>query len=64
MKNLSATAEGLRAAQRAQEHFLAMFALECIWDQPRPYDRLAQDLAAIDGSAESDFTFTGLLGDG
>lgn len=64
MKNLSATAERLRAAQKAQEHFLAMFALECIWDQSRPYDRLAQDLAAIDGSIESDFAFTRRLGDG
>lgn len=64
MKNLSATAERLRAIRKAQEHFLAMFALECIWDQSRPYDRLARDLAAIDGSIDTDCPFTGRLGDG
>jgi hypothetical protein len=49
MNNLTATAERLRAVKTAQERFLAMWALECIWSQSRPYERLARDLAALDG---------------
>ena len=49
MSNLSATAERLRAVKTAQERFLAMWALECIFSQSGPYDRLARDLAATDG---------------
>ena len=44
---------------------LAMMALECIWDQTRPYELLAQDLAAFDGSIDADFAFaSGRLGEG
>jgi hypothetical protein len=64
MNNLSGTAEQLRAVHKAQEHFLAMFALECIWDQTRPYELLAQDLAAFDGSFDADFSYTGRPGEG
>jgi hypothetical protein len=49
MSNLSATAERLRAVKSAQERFLAMYAVECIFTQSGPYDRLARDLAAMDG---------------
>ena len=64
MKNLSATAERLRAIRKAQEHLLAMFALECIWDQSAPYDRLARDLAAFDGGRnEGDSSLSRRLGD-
>ena len=61
MKNLSDTANRLRTVLDAQEQFLAMFALECIWDQPRPYERLANDLQAIDGPANSSHLFSARL---
>jgi hypothetical protein len=63
MKNLSGTAEQLRTVQAAQERFLAMFALECIWDQSRPYDRLAHDLQSFDDLSDYDLTRTRRLGD-
>jgi hypothetical protein len=64
MKNLSGTAERMRTIRNAQEHFLAMFALECIWDQSGPYDRLARDLASFDGGRhDGDSTLTRRLGD-
>jgi hypothetical protein len=52
MTSLSAAAEQLRTIRKAQERFLAMYALECIFDQKAPYDRLAQDLAMVDGPAQ------------
>ena len=63
MKNLSGTAERLRTIRAAQEHFLALFALDCILDQPRPYDRLASDLLSLEAPAEADFPFARSLGD-
>ena len=63
MMNLAGTAERLRTVQEAQDRFLAMFALECIWDQPRPYDRLANDLQSFDGPPEPDFACARRLGD-
>lgn len=58
MKNLSGHAERLRMVRKAQEQFLARFALECIWNQSHAYDRLAEDMASIDGPMESESAFS------
>lgn len=64
MKNLSATVESLQTVHAAQEHFLALYAVECIWDQPNAYERLAKDLHSIDGTGENDCRFLSRRMDG
>lgn len=58
MSNWFAAAERLRAVKKAQERFLAMYAMECIWSQGGGYERLARDLASADGgNAHHEDTF-------
>ena len=44
MQKLAETAERLRNVRRAHERFLAVWAVECIWDQPKPLDRVRDDI--------------------
>lgn len=46
MPDLVALAQQLRKTRAAQRRFLAMWALECLLDQPQAADRLHRDLQA------------------
>ncbi len=44
MQTLSATAERLRTVRRAHEHFLSLWALECLMHRNDPLDKVVTDV--------------------
>ncbi|HEY8666576.1 MAG TPA: hypothetical protein VIL86_07930 [Tepidisphaeraceae bacterium] len=45
MREIASTAQRLKAVHKAHEHFLALWALECL--MKRPLDRIAEDLSSV-----------------
>jgi hypothetical protein len=44
MHDLVGIAQRLRQVKKAHEHFLALWALECFWNQPRALERAWRDI--------------------
>ena len=44
MQDLAGIAHRLRQVKKAHEHFLALWALECFWNQPKALERAWRDI--------------------
>ena len=53
MSQFVAIAEQLRAVKAAEEQFIALWALDCLFDETRFIDKLAADLRRMEGDGWS-----------
>ncbi|HSI37286.1 MAG: hypothetical protein ACAI43_18650 [Phycisphaerae bacterium] len=47
MSDLASTADRLRAVKKAREHFLALWALDCLFNHARVGRKIAEDLKRV-----------------
>ncbi|HYE20348.1 MAG TPA: hypothetical protein VEA69_18015 [Tepidisphaeraceae bacterium] len=51
MSDLASTADRLRIVKKAREHFLALWALDCLYDHARVGRKLIQDIKRVSDRA-------------
>jgi hypothetical protein len=54
MQDVIVREQALREVERAQERFLALWAVECFWDQERALDRAVEDVQRFSSGVTSD----------
>lgn len=54
MRELARTAERLRIVREAQQRFLALWAVDCLLEEPRAFQKVAADLGPCPDARDRD----------